>query len=165
MICVANLDECPITGIQWDQSPVFNAATGEFTVTKLYEPTQLPISTFKFSTSIPCISHTEQPSSNAGQLTDEYTYSADGCTEDDFYNTSLDSRFMQVDSHTVNQGELEDASGITDILNGRFHRNDETNYQAIAARQQNELNIYQRPVIGWKLECENDADADNHFSR
>ena len=50
---------------------------------------------------------------------------------DDFYKTALDSRYEQVPDFSVSQGELEDENFITDILAGRFFRNDAVNYQAL----------------------------------
>jgi len=70
-----------------------------------------------------------------------------------------------VPDFSVNQGELEDENYITDILSGRFFRNDATNYQALQERGKTVLNLFQRQTIGWKLECESDADESKHFSR
>ena len=72
------------------------------TVEPITTPDKLPLSTFKLSSSLPCISFTQQPSTNLGQLTDEYTYAADGCLVDDFLETALDSRFEQVPDFFVN---------------------------------------------------------------
>ena len=63
------------------------------------------------------------------------------------------------------QGGLESSNGITDILASRFNRNDVLKYEAIEARQDNVLRLYQRPVTSWKLECESDPDVTKHFTR
>lgn len=94
----------------------------------IYTPDKLPLSGYKLSASLPCVSYIEEPITNEGQLTDEYTYSVNGCSFDEFYNTANDSRFEQVPGFAINQGDLEDENYITDILSGRFFRNDAKNY-------------------------------------
>ena len=94
-------------------------------------PDNLPLLHFKFSTSTPCISYTEEPESLVGQVKDEYTFS-DECTEDDYLETALNSNYRVVaGDFKVLQGDLESSNGITDILNDRFNRNDIEMYEAV----------------------------------
>lgn len=92
----------------------------------------LPLSSFKFSSGPPCLSYTEEPVSNQGQLTDEYTYSKSGCTKDPFYNQDIDTRFKLVPGFTpIKQTDFETANGITDIFTGRIFGNDPQNFEAL----------------------------------
>ena len=98
-------------------------------------------------------------------MADEYTYSSTGCTESSFLKTDLDSRYKQVGTFAVNQGDLETLNYISEILTDRFQRNDVASYKALTSRRSNDLGLYGRSVIGWKLECESDVNEEKHFSR
>ena len=100
-----------------------------------------------------------------GQVEDEYTFSTQ-CEDDTFLGMSVDSDYKLVPGDfSVLQGNLETSNGISDILSSRFNRNDVLKYEAITARKDNVLQLYQRSVTGWKLECESDPDVSNHFTR
>ena len=156
-----NLAECPITSI----TVTYDEAANTFQVTNSVAPDTLPLASFKFSLGTPCINESQQPKNMLGQLADEYNYSTAGCTQNDFFGTDVDSRFKQVGTFTVNQGDLERLNYISDIFTDRFHRNDVASYKAMFERGNNELGLYGRSVIGWKLECESDVNEGNHFSR
>lgn len=101
VICSVTTDECPITGLTFGTTQDEDG-NDVLTVEPIMTPDKLPLSQFKLSSSLPCISYTQQPSTNLGQLTDEYTYAADGCINDDFLGTALDSRYEQVPDFSVN---------------------------------------------------------------
>ena len=66
---------------------------------------------------------------------------------------------------SINQFELEEANFITLIFDGRYQRNDVANYAAVQARQTNELKLFQKPAIGWKIECESNSASSNYLTR
>lgn len=126
----------------------------------------MPLSSFKFSSSPPCLSYTEEPASNQGQVTDEYTYSKNGCTKDPFYGQEIDTRYTLVEGFIPQkQTNFETANGITDILTGRFFGNDPENFDALQKRKDVALNLYAKQTIGWKIECENDPNETKNLSR
>ena len=139
--------------------------SGDLYVTTSAVPDQFPLLHFKFSTSTPCINYYEEPESNTGLVIDEYTYSEE-CTVDEYLNTATNTNYRLVaGDFTIDQGTLESDNGITDILNNRFNRNDIDMYEAVKQRKLNELSIYQKSVIGWKLSCEASNDSSQNFSR
>lgn len=80
-----------------------------------------------------------------GQVTDEYTYSKNGCSKDPFYGQEIDTRYKLVEGFTpLKQTDFETANGITDILTGRFFGNDPENYEALQKRKDVNLNLYAR---------------------
>ena len=83
MICTPDTSECPITAVSLSPD-----ASGDLALSVSKEPNSLPLSHFKFSTGIPCIKESEEPSSSKGSFLDEYTSSVKGCTEDDFKKMS-----------------------------------------------------------------------------
>ena len=109
MLCVADAQECPLTGISLTVDP----NSGALSLSESKEPTSLPLSAFKFSTGTPCINYSEEPASTLGQLEGEYTYSAEGCSEDSFLEVTYNTNYFQVSQDfVVNQGELEQANFI-----------------------------------------------------
>ena len=80
-------------------------------------------------------------------------------------DASLDTNFERVGTFTINQGELEEANGISKIFQARFLRNDADSYEARFLRQDNELKLYEKPVIGWKLSCEESTKEEDNFTR
>ena len=106
MICAATEEECPITSLVLGLTTIPTEDPDDIEVEKItathsYTPDKLPLSSFKFSSSTPCISYTQEPASNAGQLTDEYTYSEEGCIDDPFFSTAIDTRYTPVEGFTV----------------------------------------------------------------
>jgi hypothetical protein len=67
-----------------------------------------------------------------------------------FYTDTIDSRFLPID-FTVNELTLYNFNGVKDILQGN------RSYDKIISFESKSLQNYspwQRPTIGWKLECE-----------
>ena len=160
VLCVKDLAECPITSIELSTD-----GDGNLVATPSIIPDRLPLSSFKFSAGLPCISYTEEPLTQEGQFTDEYNFALKGCTKDDFLGTSTDARFYQVGDFSINQGDFEEQNFITDIFIGRYNRNDATNFNAIEERAANTLELYASSAVGWKLACEDDPSTKKHFSR
>ena len=76
-------------------------------------------------------------------MTDEYTYSKNGCTKDPFYGQEIDTRYTLVEGFIPQkQTNFETANGITDILTGRFFGNDPENFDALQKRKDVALNLY-----------------------
>ena len=118
----------------------------------------MPISSFKFSISTPCLNYGQTPEDSLGQITDEYTYTSDdGCDTED-------TNYLESAGFKISQGILESDNAISPIFDGRYQRNDIANYNAKKQRQKNQLKLFQKPVIKWNLECESSG-SPNYLTR
>ena len=56
---------------------------------------------------------------------------------------------------TLRQGEFEEANNVNATLYGHLNANLGENYIDLANRNWNVLQLYKKPMISWKLECDN----------
>jgi len=91
---------------------------------------------------MPCINSEHDPIFTLGFFKDEYTSAAEGCVEDDFYSTAINSDYKKIANFEINQGELELDNGIANIFQQRFLRNDAEGYEARYLRTENTLYLY-----------------------
>ena len=112
VICmpVESYDNCPITAITLSYK---SNNSKEFEINSSTEPDGLPISSFKFSTSTPCLNYGQTPADTLGQLNDEYTYTKDGCE-------ILDENYTELEGFSLKQIMLETTNSVSQIFTGRY---------------------------------------------
>ena len=163
VICTQDKDDCPITSmnLSWDedQDPPLIAIPS-------YEPNNLPLLHFSWSTATPCFNINQVPLETQGQLLQEYSYSTEGCTLNEFTQVIYNDDFKEVAGDLeVTLGSLEQENFITEILDDIVNKNIDSQRRALDTRKFNRMRLYQKPVISWKLECESSPDESAHFTR
>jgi len=100
---------CPITDIELD----FTGSSPKLSPSS--EPASLPISSFKFSTSKPCLNYGQTPADTIGQISDEYTYTdvKAGCEK-------VNDNYRELTDFKIIQSQLEQANFITPIFDARY---------------------------------------------
>ena len=162
---VVDADACPITEIKFvnrtdaaslDSKGYKLVDFGDQTLAFSKKADSKPLTTFKLSTSEPCLQPYEQPQDvNKLYFIGELGITANQCSMVQIgtgKTVETDTRYQPV-GMSVSQFELEKASGVLGILESFMHYTF-TVFPGSSVKNDIQYNLYARPTIDWKLECD-----------
>jgi hypothetical protein len=162
-------DSCPITGVVWDSPdskayPVSDWIRSSNRVedgkTLLYTKTAidgLPLTSFKLDQKVCINPHSKY--SNPNKRLYPLEVAAEGCTPIQTPKGAYfeDYRYRKMQIPPTDEFTVESAAGVTDILRD-LPMHDKLVPNSEDMKRNNEYYYWDRPTIGWNLECDAKAD-------